>query len=265
MHRSHTGFTLVELSIVLVIVGLLVGGVLAGQSLLRSSQLNAVIREHQKYRTALAAFNDKYAALPGDMTNAVLYWGAQAGSSTATGVDATCIGLTAGEPATGMETCNGNGDGMVALTAVIYPHEMFRAWQHLSNAGLVEGRFTGVRGSVSPFDAVPGKNIPNSKLAGAAWFLFGLGTYEDANYNAAAYGNALVFGGYVAGTGPYGGVIPPIDALNIDTKVDDGKPNKGKVLTYKYALLPNCAVSTNDAYNLAVSDPGCSLIFTTGF
>lgn len=67
---QRNAFSLVELSIVLVILGLLVGGILAGQSLIRASELRAVTSEQARIVTAIQAFRDKYFALPGDMRNA---------------------------------------------------------------------------------------------------------------------------------------------------------------------------------------------------
>lgn len=58
-------FSLVELSIVLVILGLLTGGILAGQSLIRAAELRAVSTEYSRYITATQSFRDKYFAVPG--------------------------------------------------------------------------------------------------------------------------------------------------------------------------------------------------------
>ena len=68
------GFSLVELSIVLVILGLLVGGVLSGQSLIRAAELRAATQEYQRYYTATQTFRDKYFAIPGDFNNAQAFW-----------------------------------------------------------------------------------------------------------------------------------------------------------------------------------------------
>lgn len=56
----YRAFTLVELSIVLVIIGLLVGGVLAGTSMLKQSELQTVISDYTKYSTAIAQFTQQY-------------------------------------------------------------------------------------------------------------------------------------------------------------------------------------------------------------
>src|SRR4051812_28937287 len=106
MHRTRdlrAGFTLVELSIVLVILGLLVGGVLTGQSLIRAAELRAITTEQNRYVTATHTFRDKYFALPGDMTNATAYWG----------TSGNCPGLAA-QGNTTPATCNGNGDGKIS-------------------------------------------------------------------------------------------------------------------------------------------------------
>src|SRR5438552_4058186 len=80
-------FSLVELSIVLVILGLLVGGILSGQSLIRAAELRSVTTEFSRYLAAVQSFKDKYFALPGDMANATAFWGIAGG----TGSDATCL------------------------------------------------------------------------------------------------------------------------------------------------------------------------------
>ena len=65
--RAERGFTLIELSIVLVIIGLIVGGVLVGQDLIRAAAVRAQVSQIEKYNTAVNTFRDKYGALPGDI------------------------------------------------------------------------------------------------------------------------------------------------------------------------------------------------------
>lgn len=68
--RTQKGFTLVEVAIVLVIIGLLLGGVLKGQALIGSAKTNGVIKKMQSLQAAYYAFQDKYGAVPGDMSDA---------------------------------------------------------------------------------------------------------------------------------------------------------------------------------------------------
>lgn len=77
-------FSLVELSIVLVILGLLTGGILAGQNLIRAAELRSVTTQLQQYQTALQTFRNKYFALPGDMTKATDFWTSAFGTNCVT-------------------------------------------------------------------------------------------------------------------------------------------------------------------------------------
>ena len=64
LHHKTAGFSLVELSIAMVIIGLLVGGILAGQSLIHASELRSTIAQVQTYLTAVNIFQEKYSAIP---------------------------------------------------------------------------------------------------------------------------------------------------------------------------------------------------------
>lgn len=65
---TKVGFTLVELSIVLVIIGFLIGGILVGQSIIDGAKIQKTVREIQQYRSAIGAFKTKYKGIPGDTT-----------------------------------------------------------------------------------------------------------------------------------------------------------------------------------------------------
>ena len=268
-HPVRQAFSLVELSIVLVILGLLVGGVLSGQALIHAAELRAVTEEYQRYTTAIQTFRGKYFFYPGDMVNAVKFWGAAAGG-TADGFDSTCQNVTT--PAVGTETCNGDGDGVMAADL----SEPWRAWQQLANAGLIEGKYWGVTGpdnAVHP-EAVIGSNVPKSRMNNAGW------TFSepyDYNGNAGFYDppgtlytdvpvrrNALIFGSANDGFGynyTIGGILKPEDAYNIDTKMDDGKATTGSITAIDY--LSACI--NVGSYALSTTDPVCSLIFYNGF
>ena len=127
---KNNGFSLVELSIVLVIIGLLTGGILSGQSLIRAAELRSVTTEYAQFNTATMTFRDKYLAVPGDMKNATKFWGkltaycnADAGTASATG------------------TCSGDGDGLMELGAgALQKGENLMAWNQLALQGLFQER-----------------------------------------------------------------------------------------------------------------------------
>ena len=250
-HASRSGFTLVELSIVLVILGLLVGGVLTGQSLIRASELRAVTSEYQRFQTAQNAFRDKYFALAGDMTNATSFW-------------------TSG-------TANGNGDGALSNpSAAATTGEIFQFWNQLSLAGLIEGKYTGISGPGAQIDTIPGTNSPKSKLSGGGWGLsYNASFGGDTTMYAYEYGNYLAFGSTVGGTINWNPILKPEEAWNIDTKVDDGKPGSGRIMirenaTWSGAAASKCSTSTSSTdyaglYNLSGTTPSCALLYPKAF
>src|SRR5262249_1408244 len=74
-NRSNLdGFTLIELSIVLVIIGLIVGGVLVGQDLIKAAQIRATVSQIEKYDAAVNTFRGKYNGLPGDLSNCASFF-----------------------------------------------------------------------------------------------------------------------------------------------------------------------------------------------
>lgn len=275
-HRGNQrGFSLVELSIVLVILGLLTGGILGGQALIKAAELRSVNKDVETFLIATHAFRDKYRALPGDMPNATRFWGAQAGS-TDDGRDATCAALDESSPATGTATCNGNGNGVIAnygSSGGSEKYETFRAWQHLSNAGLINGQYTGVTNGNTPNNIITaGENVPASKLGRAGY------NYTWWGSDPSAGGYSSIFPGdyrHVFVLGRPGGfhamnttpALVPEDAWQIDMKMDDGNPAQGNVRA-RYDASYDCTTTADPAtteYHLENSAVGCPLIFLTGF
>lgn len=264
MHRKHA-FTLVELSIVLVILGLLVGGVLAGQSLIRAAELRAVTTERNNYVVAINAFREKYMALPGDMTNATAFW---------TAADPDPVACRA-VFSTGTETCNGDGDGWIGGPFAAFTdteeNEIQRSWQHLSNAGLVAGQFVG-RADYHIYDchiSYPHASCPASKISGGLWNLLYLGTPAGwMNLYVTDYKNALILGADVFGQ-TYAPVITPGDLYGIDTKTDDGKPGAGRVLSLKgTGIATDCTTTTDPTtaeYNVSYNGTACTYVYKLGF
>ena len=263
---SKSAFSLVELSIVLVILGLLVGGVLSGQSLIRAAELRAVSTEFSRYTTAIGSFRDKYFALPGDMTNATSFW------NTA----ATCPGVAATASA---GACNGDGNGLLNLNAST-SNEIYGAWEQLALSGLVEGSYTGNSGDTTASNqtSIIATNVPRSKLSSAGWTLYGLGNIaiSDVFWPEGSYSNVLFFGAATTSNVTTGVILKPEEAWNIDTKVDDGRPATGSVVSPENlggTGTTNCSNTAGSitvsvaaaAYSLTNSGINCALAMKTGY
>ncbi|MEI6729672.1 MAG: prepilin-type N-terminal cleavage/methylation domain-containing protein [Pseudomonadota bacterium] len=127
---NKSGFTLIELSIVMVIIGLIVGGVFVGQDLIRAAEIRSTISQIEKYDASVMTFFGKYGEIPGDISSQ----------------NATNYGFTARSGATA------HGDGNRIITGcdasgvafdTKFGCEVELVWHDLSDAGLIAGRFIG--------------------------------------------------------------------------------------------------------------------------
>lgn len=251
---ANRAFSLVELSIVLVILGLLVGGVLSGQSLIRASELRSITTDSARYSAAIQSFRDKYFALPGDFNLATRFWNRQDASGWCSSNG------TATVVATGV--CDGDGDGAVNPrgSTANATQERFQVWRHLASAGLIEGTYTGLPtvGYQGPFsgtgDQTDRTNVPVGKLSSSLWF-------TDGDIR----GHYLLLGGFLSASLPSSPILTPEEAWNIDVKVDDGKPNTGKVSGTTWSSNPNCAdsfpITNSSNYRLNDKSVMCTIAF----
>lgn len=238
---TRSGFSLVEMAGVAVLIALLIGAVFAGLSLRHSSELKVLMQEVGKYRDAIVLFQEKYHALPGDMINATDIWGELDADP------ATCQAT----PSTSFETCNGNGDGSIAPGFGTY-YEAFRAWQHLANARLIEGSYTGEYTSTLINKPCNIKNhCGTSRYPGAFFFMAHPGTdiaYFNISHPAGLIdlfpgdkGHVLVasgpstFNNSGSSDQPVEPIFPllyPEEQAGIDQKYDDGKPGTGMIQSF---------------------------------
>ena len=121
MKRNAQGFTLIEIAIVLVIIGLLLGGVLKGQELITGARVRNLISQQDGIKAAFFGFQDRYRGLPGDY--------ASASTNINCGTTTTCS--------------NGNGNGRIeqgaAPVAASVVNEQTLVWNHLTQAGFLNG------------------------------------------------------------------------------------------------------------------------------
>lgn len=223
-HKKLRAFSLIEISIALVIIGLLVGAVLKGQDLLTSARLKTIMTQIQNYRLATHTFMDRYGALPGDFHKA----SSQIHASLKDGNNDGVIqgnGLSA----------ESNGHG----------HEALSFWSHLAAAELISDIKPGAEGLHA---------IPSTKMGGHVtvahnplpdlqghWFIIG-----------AAHGSKID-----------GALFTPQDALAIAKKMDTDDPHSGTVQIRNGAQatgeIQSTCLKSNGQLNIDHKKPACVL------
>ncbi|HSC94836.1 MAG TPA: prepilin-type N-terminal cleavage/methylation domain-containing protein [Burkholderiales bacterium] len=189
--RGQTGFTLIEIAIVLVIIGLLLGGVLKGQELVTSARVRNLISQQDGAKAAYFGFLDRFRALPGDY-----------------GLATTNI---AGA------TANGNANNQIefaaaACAAPCQSEEYIVVWEHLSRAGFINGSYT-----FAPAPETPA-SVPANPYGAYIQMLF------DNAYGTGPVGPPVPL---VRHTIKTGNRIPSKILTEIDRKIDDGDPLGG--------------------------------------
>lgn len=130
MKQNQSGFTLIEIAIVLVIIGLLLGGVLKGQELINSAKVKNLATDFRNIPVFIYGYQDRFRFLPGDDRDAVAH--------LAGGVQAVlCTGAPAAIVANTCDVGNGLIDGN--WNAVTAASESYVFWQHIRLAGLAAG------------------------------------------------------------------------------------------------------------------------------
>lgn len=240
---QRSGFTLIEMSIVLVVIGLIVGGILTGRDLIRAAEVRATITQIEKYNTAANTFRGKYGYLPGDIKDPDASnfgfgpRGLYAGDGDGNGVIEGCG--SPGTPGLNYGFYAGNGE------TVLF-------WVDLTTAHLIEDSFNTATWN-NPFADVPAANL-------SAWFplsKIGQGNYvyvwsggPDVTQNGGHNNNGINYFGLsaVTGIGAGGWITSSVSltvqqAFAIDKKMDDGLPQSGHV-TAMY--VPSFWVGTVD-------------------
>jgi prepilin-type N-terminal cleavage/methylation domain-containing protein len=208
--RKQQGFTLIEIAIVLVIIGLLLGGILQGQSLINSARVRNLISQIDGVKAAYYGFQDRYRALPGDFSQA----------------DTQIANVAAGN--------HGNGDGKIepTKTGTSTVVESIAVWDNLSHAGFITGTYV-----YAPTDNPPSTppTTPTNPWGAIIQLVYDGHYAEGATNDNNAERHNLKTGSQV-----------PIDIIaEVDRKIDDGNAGSGTVRFSVYGgASTGCYAST---------------------
>jgi prepilin-type N-terminal cleavage/methylation domain-containing protein len=242
--KAPAGFTLVELAIVMIIIGLLIGGVLKGQQLISNAQITAQIAQIKAVGTATNSFLEQYGDVPGD-------------SASPTTLVTNCTVLPCSFVGNGDQKVNAAGAAIDFSAAPA--GEQLAFWAQLNAAGYLIDLKPGVANTFW------GGNFPESKVTGGG---LDVGWYPGnacfpAQQGCLNAGTGVLGGTYLALHGTPGsavgataadGFMTPNQAMRIDTKIDDGVPGTGAVQSGGVAACINAGV-----YNESQSGTLCSL------
>lgn len=231
MILKNAGFTLVELAIVMIIIGLLIGGIMKGQELIQNSRVNGTIAQLESLDIALNTFIDTYGGYPGDLTNANV-------RIPGCNVEAHCVSGN-GNYKVGADYTSGDGLGAKFLS----DSETVQYWKHLALADLISG----VDGLADPANPQWGLTHPRTKLGG------GLEIYYEAGglFNGRT-GQFFRFSAQGINPGerddPGQAAVTPNVAQLMDIKIDNGDPLSGDMMVWGYG--------NNGCNTLLNGDPG---------
>ena len=214
---KQAGFTLVEIAIVLVIIGLLLGGILKGQEMITQARIKNVVNDFNGITAAYFAYQDRYRQIPGDDNQASVRWANP--NPPGGSVNGTGNGVISGEYMTAPPA------DLVATPPTNTTGESNNFWWHLRLAGFVAGATSGPAAWTQPANAVggyvgvqngsPGANATAPRLSGLVLC--------SAN-------------------------VPDKIASAVDTQVDDQRSATGQMFGYLQGTTPNPSIETPAIY-----------------
>jgi prepilin-type N-terminal cleavage/methylation domain-containing protein len=219
MRAKQSGFTLIEIAIVLVIIGLLLGGVLKGQELIQNARVRNIIAQQDGIKAAYFGFQDRYRGIAGDYTAAL-----------------AAANIPGMNPCPAGAVCGGNGNGLIEAAG----NENIAAWIQLAHSGFVTGNYDGIPGAGSVETST---NSPTNPYGGFMQIIF------DATYQ----GN----GGVSRNNIKTGAGIPATLLAEVDRKIDDGNPTTGEFRFSTFGGAPAACLTAGGLWDINTGQGNC--------
>jgi len=229
MKRNQSGFTLIEIAIVLVIIGLLLGGVLKGQELINSAKVKNLASDFRNIPLFIYGYQDKFKALPGDD---------RAVDTHLAGLNPGCAGGPAC-PVAVANTTAGNGviDGV--WNSIAATDESYLFWQHVRLAGFAPGT------TIIPATPAHGDGyLPVNAVGGEVGIMSG--TSIAANSPVKDFANNAIRGSYIICSSAILGKF----VKQLDTQMDDGNTATGSMM----AIPTGSALNTSATVTASIDD-----------
>ncbi|MDA0781580.1 MAG: prepilin-type N-terminal cleavage/methylation domain-containing protein [Rickettsiales bacterium] len=245
--NKQKGFSLVELSVVVAIIGVIVAAVIGVKQIYDSAKIRRISTEITSYVSSINTFKQEYGYWPGDLPQAVAFW-------TAT-------------PKSGVNITNGNGDNVITLD-VWQNNEDLYSWAHLSGSELIPERtYSGLVSDAGVTHYNAGVNIPISVAFKNMVFSFFSFIVTEDNYIYKEIGGVKL---RVSGLDNVGRPWNNANSLAakqvqaIDVKIDDGKADSGNLITHT-DVGGSCTTAPYNApaasYNLSSTAKDCIMEF----
>jgi len=237
---SKKAFTLIELSIVLIIIGLLIVAITSGQALIKNAQLRSITNEALQYKTMVNSFYSKFDAYPGDFNQAM-----------------STSGIA------------GNGDAIIQWEGSTAP-EGITAWAHLRADGMIDtSDVSHTTSLLADLTLEDGTHMPGSTKDNTGWVLAASDTISTNNFRnyvtLSGHQIAATFSGTLSNITEVSdgtanllkGALSHIDAFSIDNKNDDGLSNAGQIIGFDTTVDNTCDAaydidSTDGDYRCAI-------------
>ena len=256
--EGQYGFTLIEMSIVLAIIGLIVGGILKGSEVVNNGRLKMQVAQMDAVKAAIFTFQDQFTYLPGDYPTATTQLGftAAAAGAGANGDGNGTIGTLTANPA----------NAVLVDTADTLNTESVLVWAHLAAANLLQGVTLPAAQALNAVTPATALSYPGKMSGTFLWV---------ANFNAqatAVNGVGGIVGPMIRLQAPINGTVTQAsgqavrepDAYNLDRKYDDGSPVTGSILVSSASIPANCFVAATSSYTLGNGSPNtnyCTLLW----